>query len=101
MNLLPIVTAQLYSYLLTLFIASKRNPYIQNLFRTCRISLVINAITNTIVAPIIHDSNFMRALFIDHITITWSELPTQLELNPPPMNRTIDSLWYVIYVIKS
>ena len=92
MTILPFATSQSYSYLLTLFMASKRNRNLRQLFSTGRISFVIQAITSFTVLPILRQTDFVRGLYLERIAIIRYQLPTQLELNFPPINRTIDSL---------
>ena len=92
MSFVPFASFQSYNYLLILFIASQKNQHLRALFRTGRISIVMQTINNITVAPILRQADSIRAIFFDRLAIQRWEIRTQLVLNYPPINRTIDSL---------
>ena len=91
-DLLPTATTHCYTLFLTLFLASKKNPHLRSLFQNGRISLMIDLLSSSIITPILQEIDDVRANFMQRIANFRHELPRQIESNPVPINRSIESL---------
>lgn len=53
---------------------------------------MINTITSSTVGYLLHQADMVRTLYRNHITLFQGNLSAQLEINPPKINRKIDTL---------